>query len=135
MMMLMMSVISASLRPISIPHRISQPQIIQPHTQNIYHATIKLPSNEFVDIMYERVGVFKYKIKMSGIINVNGGIYYDDENNCALDDRILLALHKYRRSSVAQWYDVGYDTIEADILLEIIAHIKRIFKYELFIRV
>ena len=134
-MMLMMSVISASMSPFSIPYRISHTQIIQPHTNNVYHAIIKLPSNEFVNIVYKQIGVFKYRIVMSGTINVNGVIYYDEENNYYLDDRILEALHKYKCTSLASWYNGEYDTIEAEILMEIMTHIKRILKYELFIRV
>lgn len=110
-------------------------KIISPHTENIYHAIIKLPNNDYVKIMYERVGIFKYRIQMSGKIKVRGSIYYDDENNCFIEDHILDALHKYRRTSYVPWYDNEIDTIEADVLLEIFTHIKRIFKYELYLRV
>ena len=137
MIIIMLTVISMLRIPNCIMTHIQRisprHQTIYPHTQNIYHARIKLPYNEYIYITYERVGVSTYKIKMSGNINVNGRVYYQDGNNFALDDRTLGALHKYRRSLVVCWYDGCYDTIESDILLNIINHIKRILKYELFI--
>ena len=137
MIMIMLTVISMLRIHNSIMtqiQRISQRhQIIYPHTQNIYHTNIKLPYNEYIDITYERVGIATYKIKISGNINVNGRIYYHDGNNFDVDDRILGALHKYRRSMIVSWYDGWHDSIVSDILLNIINDIGRILKYELFI--
>ena len=138
MMLKFMYIISAILSTdkniLSIHHSIaSRYQTISHDTQNIYRATIKLPSDGYVNITYQRVGVFKYKIEMLGSIQATGVIYYDDKNNCAIDYRILRAIHHYRGSSCGPWHHNKLGSVETDILLYIITHIKRIFKYELYL--
>jgi len=110
---------------------------IKYHNKNIYYDTIELPSAGYVNITYQKVDVFKYKIKMLGDIRTIGIIYYDDENNCAIDDIILIAIHDYIDSlRDILYHDTGYMSycyIGNDILLEIINHIKYIVEYEVLL--
>jgi hypothetical protein len=98
-----------------------------PPLNNIYSGSINFPLLGKQNIEFERLKKNTSHIKLFGLINCNGYIYYDENNennennenvsnkciniNYELDNNLLNIIRKYRCTIEAPYYDVRSDTI------------------------
>jgi len=87
-----------------------------PPLNNVYTGSIIFPLLGKQIIEFERLKKNTSHVRLSGLINCNGYIYNDenDENvsmNYDLDEYLINIVRKYRCTIETPYYDVGSDTI------------------------
>lgn len=84
-----------------------------PKINNIYKTTIKIPLIGKQNIKYKRIEKYKSSLNLNGIININGYIYFDENNinNYSYDKNINKIITKYKCNIKETYYNYIDDLI------------------------
>ena len=102
-----------------------------PPLNNVYKGVIIFPLLGTQNIEFERLQKNTSQVKLRGLINCEGYIYNDenDENismNYDLDNNLINIIRKYRCSIEAPYYDIRSDTILFVLKINVLGLIKSI---------
>lgn len=99
---------------------------ILPPINNIYYTAINIPFAGKQNIIYERREKLLSELKLSGKVNVNGYIYFNENNprEYTLDDNLKYIIKKYKCSLYDPIYDKKKDIISFKIRLNLIRYTK-----------
>tara|TARA_Y100000741_G_scaffold206308_1_gene157007 strand:- start:5151 stop:5561 length:411 start_codon:yes stop_codon:yes gene_type:complete len=104
-----------------------------PPINNIYYTCITIPLIGKQDILYERKEKLISKLKLSGKVNVNGYIYFNNNNyyDYTIDDNLNKILKKYKCSFLDPYYDNNKDIISFEIRLNLLRYTKKLRLYNI----
>lgn len=106
---------------------------ILPPINNIYYTSLNIPLAGKQNIMYERRENLVVELKLSGKVNVNGYIYFNENNlnEYELDNNLKNLIRKYRCSFFNPYYDNNKDIISLQIRLNLLRYTKTITLHNL----
>lgn len=106
---------------------------ILPPINNIYYSNLNIAFLGKQSVIYERKKKLVGELKLSGNVNVNGYIYYNQYNlnEYVLDDALKKIMKKYRCSLYQPYYDNDKDIISLQIRLNLLRYTKTIILHNL----